>query len=97
MTMACLSMLQEVDLKKYCVTLPRICQWYHSDFGTGTTEDCLRLVATFLINHKKDTLERMLRQLPDKLISVKFHPFRWGCRRLQLLRTDKIEALTTQS
>mmetsp|Transcript_19582 Transcript_19582/g.59298 ORF Transcript_19582/g.59298 Transcript_19582/m.59298 type:complete len:116 (-) Transcript_19582:298-645(-) len=83
----------EVNLRKNTVTLPRICQWYLSDFGRGATEDLLRIVAGYLLGEKKLILEQMLRGMNERPINVKYHAFRWGCRRPQLLQPELLEEL----
>jgi hypothetical protein len=68
------------------VTLPRICKWYATDFGDGSTSDILKVLKPFLSEEKQRTSQKLWNERKDSydVKSVKFLPFIFECRFLVL-------------
>ena len=69
------------------LVLPRVMSWFNKDFGSGSTEDCVRAVARFLPEKPRTALEAALD--PDDsstgALSVKIAPFEFRCSALKLI------------
>ncbi|CAJ1955741.1 unnamed protein product [Cylindrotheca closterium] len=72
--------------KDVTVTLPKICQWFASDFGDGSTSDILKMLQPYLDQEKQATLERLwsAKKQAFDVKNVKFLPFMFECRFLTL-------------
>uniref|UniRef100_A0A6U6J9H7 PH domain-containing protein n=1 Tax=Odontella aurita TaxID=265563 RepID=A0A6U6J9H7_9STRA len=79
-----------VDSRKgvVSVTLPRICQWYATDFGRGRSTDVVRQIMKYLSQREQDILSRALapdgRHFKAGALSITFSSFDYTCRLLTL-------------
>eukprot|EP00612_Vaucheria_litorea_P000222 CAMPEP_0171453512 /NCGR_PEP_ID=MMETSP0945-20130129/1190_1 /TAXON_ID=109269 /ORGANISM="Vaucheria litorea, Strain CCMP2940" /LENGTH=602 /DNA_ID=CAMNT_0011978393 /DNA_START=35 /DNA_END=1844 /DNA_ORIENTATION=- len=79
----------EVLPSKLTVVLPKMLYWYRDDFGASFNQ-VLGSIARYLKANKRKELQHML-SVAENSISVKFHRFRWECKRLRYLTTDALE------
>jgi hypothetical protein len=72
------------------LTLPRICQWFASDFGNGSTNDVVRCIARFLEDDKRKLLAACFLEQEERYnfndLNVKYSSYTFECRNLQLDR-----------
>jgi len=75
------------------ISLPRVCQWFSEDFGDGSANSILRIIAPFLEEEKQATLSTLWREKKQtyeiNLFTMKFSPYNFECR---FLTPDKAGA-----
>jgi hypothetical protein len=75
-------------LSDVVVSLPRICQWYNSDFGDGSMSDILLCIEPYLIERKRTNMKTLWNEKKQcfeiGLWNLKFLPYSFECRFLSL-------------
>jgi hypothetical protein len=54
------------------VQLPKVCDWFHRDFGDGSAADCLQEVLRFLPEASRVRVAGVLAGRPPQEVKVKF-------------------------
>jgi hypothetical protein len=69
------------------VTLPRICQWFASDFGDGSLNDIIKSIQPYLSKDKVELLRSLWNERKEnfELKYIKYLPFLFECRFLTLM------------
>ncbi|KAG7360558.1 DUF547 domain containing protein [Nitzschia inconspicua] len=77
--------IKQKGTKDVNITLPRVCQWFEKDFGSGqSASDVLVTLLPFLSQEKKDALQTIWNSKKNSydigVFSLKYLPYNYECR-----------------